>query len=319
MKLMIDEGRLLPGTALENDVLVMPPEGGGVLLPELAESGGRWLNLTMTVLADHAQAFELRVYGRDGELRVLVRFGLMPRLRAAVALDLNWLDGHILFPGHRVGTQKVVCHGSRISRSEIGRAELAGMPCFDPVAVRVEDPAIEDAPRPVAPVEGEALIDAFGQYKLKEWPGIVHSEKELTGLLRDEAMARDGSAPGATDAVGARRAQVLADVSAAVAQAAATGDDAFERARASFNRECARQAALAEEADAAMERAYAFLDEAFGAASQEAVIFTTRVSADTLAIRFVADYGSDAFLRHNKGLLVETRKRELLRELDELS
>ena len=187
MKLMIDEGRLLPGTALENDVLVMPPEGGGALLPELAESGGRWLNLTMTVLADHAQAFELRVYGRDGQLRVLVRFGLMPRLRAAVALDLNWLDGHILFPGHRVGTQKVVCHGSRISRSEIGRAELAGMPCFEPVAVRVEDPAIEDAPRPVAPVEGDALIDAFGQYKPKEWPGKVHSEKELTGLLRDEA------------------------------------------------------------------------------------------------------------------------------------
>jgi len=141
----------------------------------------------------------------------------------------------------------------------------------------------------------------------------------LRASLRDEAMARAGSARGATDAVGARRAQVLADVSAAVAQAAATGDDAFERARASFNRECARQAALAEEAGAAMERAYAFLDEAFGAASQEAVIFTTRVSADTLAIRFVADYGSDAFLRHNKGLLVETRKRELLRELDELS
>ena len=195
MLLTIDKARLLPGTACEGDILTIPPAGGGILLPELAGEGARWLNLTMTVLADHAQAFELRVYGPDDALRVLVRFGLMPRFRAAVALDLNWLDGHILFPGHRVGTQKVVCHGNRISRAEISRAELVAMPCFEPVRVRLEAPALEDAPRPVEAFCREKLIDAFGQYKPKEWPGKVRSAEELTASLWAEAGKPDRYPP----------------------------------------------------------------------------------------------------------------------------
>ena len=72
----------------------------------------------MRVRGDHAQAFEARFYAEEEAPRVIIRFGLMPEMSAAVALDLRWLDGHILFPGHRAGTQKVVCHGSRIRRDE---------------------------------------------------------------------------------------------------------------------------------------------------------------------------------------------------------
>ncbi|MBO4299317.1 MAG: beta-galactosidase [Clostridia bacterium] len=187
MKLSLDDGRLLPGTTKKDDTLILPPEGGGILLPELAGDGPRWLNATMTVLAGHAQAFELRVWGGEEEPRVTVRFGLMPGLRAAVALDLNWLDGHVLFPGHRVGTQKVVCHGSRIDRAEIRRAALVSMACFEPVSVRVESLSLDDAPCAVQPPCGEKLIDAFGQYAPKEWPGKIRSEEELAAALRAEA------------------------------------------------------------------------------------------------------------------------------------
>ena len=187
MMLSIDDKRLLPGTTREDDILTMPPEGGGIRLPELAGPGGRWLNLTMTVLADHAQAFELRVWGEEESPRVTVRFGLMPRFCAAVALDLNWLDGHILFPGHRVGTQKVVCHGSRVDRAEIRRAELRSMPCFEPVSVRVEGLSLDNEPCPVTAPSREKLIDAFGQYRPKAWPGKIASEAELIDALRSEA------------------------------------------------------------------------------------------------------------------------------------
>ena len=187
MLLTIDQKRLLPGTTWKNDILQIPSKGGGLLLPELAGKGARWLNLTMTVLADHAQAFELRVYAEEENPRVTVRFGLMPHFRAAVALDLNWLDGHILFPGHRVGTQKVVCHGSRISRAEIRRAELTAMPCFEAVRVRIEGLALEDIPCPVTLPCRETLIDAFGQYKPKEWPGKIRTAEQLTAALFTEA------------------------------------------------------------------------------------------------------------------------------------
>ncbi len=197
MTLTIDNSRLLPGTTWNGDILRTPREGGGILIPELAGDGERWLNVTLTVLADHAAAFELRVYGEEEKPRVTVRFGMMPDFRAAVALDMNWLDGHVLFPGHRVGTQKIVCHGSRISRAEIRRAELVVMPCFEPICVRIESLALEEQPCPTVTPCTEKLIDMFGQYKPKEWPGKIRSEEELISALRSEA-GKPSEYPGAS-------------------------------------------------------------------------------------------------------------------------
>ena len=187
MRLLIDKNRLLPGTEIQDGKLLLPAGGGGIDLPELCGPGPRWLNMTLTVLGDHAQAFELRVYGEEEAPRVIVRFGMLPRFRAAVALDLHWLDGHILFPGHRVGTQKVVCHGSRIGREEIRRAELVSMACYEAVTVALEDLELADAPCPVFLDCSETLIDRFGQYTKKDWPWKIRREEELISSLRREA------------------------------------------------------------------------------------------------------------------------------------
>ena len=179
---------LLNGTTAEGDVLTLPADGGGFLLPDLTEEPSRWLNLDMRVLADHAQAFEARFYAEEETPRVIIRFGLMPEMPAVFALDLNWLDGHVLFPGHRVGTQKVVCHGSRIDRKEIRRAELVSMAAAENnVRVRFAAVWLDDVPGPLHSQDGDALIDAFGQYKRKEWLGKIHSEAECTAFLREES------------------------------------------------------------------------------------------------------------------------------------
>ena len=188
MKLQVmDREHLLPGTRLEGDVLVLPAEGGGLLLPELKGQGGRWLNLDMEVRCDHAQAFELRLYGEEEAPRVIIRFGLMPAFRAAVALDMAWADGHILFPGHEAGMQKIVCHGSRIDREEIRKAELISMPGTAPVCVRIGRAALEDQPRKAASLSDRKWIDRFGQYLGKDWPGKIQSEEEIISALRTEA------------------------------------------------------------------------------------------------------------------------------------
>ena len=191
MQIMISQDHLLPGTRLDGDMLSLPAEGGGILLPELKGDGPRWLNLEMTVQGPYAQAFELRLYGEEAEPRVIIRFGLMPEFHASVALDLNWLDGHILFPGHSVGMQKIVCHGSRIDRREIRRAELVRMPGTDSLSVRIEHPALEDSPRPAVSPGTGTLIDRFGQYLGKDWPGKVRSEAELIQALHAEAAKPD--------------------------------------------------------------------------------------------------------------------------------
>ena len=138
MMLSLTPGRLTGGARLADNLLTFPAAGGGVSLPELRGTASRFLNLTLTVEEEHSLALELRVYGPEEDCRVLVRFGLMPRIRAHMAIDLNWLDGHVLFPGHMPGTLKVVCHGSRIAREEIRRAELVSMPAFHDVHVRLD-------------------------------------------------------------------------------------------------------------------------------------------------------------------------------------
>ena len=125
---MIDiKQNLLPGTEFNHNILLLPADRGGIRLPGLREASERWLNIRLEVLEDHAQAFEVRLYGKGDSPQVIIRFGLMPAWPAAVAIDLNWMDGHILFPGHRVGTQKVVIHGSRIAREDIRAAEFVSM------------------------------------------------------------------------------------------------------------------------------------------------------------------------------------------------
>ena len=185
---LLKECRLTSGVRREGELLVVPPEGGGLVLPDLSETEYRWINVTLSVEEDHAQAFEFRFYAEgDQPPRVVVRFGVMPRLRAVMALDLNWLDGHCLFPGHRVGTQKVVCHGSRIRREEIRRAEFVAMPSAWPVHVRLETMEPADEPAPPLPLPETPLIDPFGQYIPADLPRYIRSDEELAAALRKEA------------------------------------------------------------------------------------------------------------------------------------
>ena len=191
MMLPLTPDRLTGGAHLTDSLLTFPAAGGGVSLPELSGTKHRYLNLTLTVEEEHSLALELRVYGPEEDCRVLVRFGLMPRIRAHMAIDLNWLDGHILFPGHMPGTLKVVCHGSRIAREEIRRAELVSMPAFHDVHVRLEDIELSDTPRPPAAMPCMPLIDEMGQYIPKTWEGKSESPEALSEALRKAADLPD--------------------------------------------------------------------------------------------------------------------------------
>ena len=189
MKIELNQALLTGGAQMENDVLTLPAVGGqGVTIPGLSQAEERYLNVTMTVLEAHSMAFEMRAWGEgDEDPRVIIRFGLMPQYRANIAIDLQLLDGHILFPGHVPGELKVVCHGSRIARGEIVRAELVSMASYHDVHVKVEDLALEDAPRPAAQVPDIKLIDEMGQYIPKDWPGKIRDTEELVEKLRAQA------------------------------------------------------------------------------------------------------------------------------------
>ena len=151
---------LTPGAQWENGLLCLPPQGGGLVLSPRDAATHAYLNLTLTVEEDHAMAFELRLWAAEEHPRVIIRFGVMPRYRTRIPLNMGWLDGHILYPGHVPGELKVVCHGSRIAPEEIRRVEWVSMPCFHRVRVRLEDCAWSDAPCGPAPVPSTPLVDS---------------------------------------------------------------------------------------------------------------------------------------------------------------
>ena len=60
--------------------------------------------------------------------------------------------------------------------------------------------------------------------------------------------------------------------------------------------------------------AFAFLDHVFGE-GQETVLFLTRLAASEQSLRFVTEYGNDAYDRHNRQLLLADRRQDLVREV----
>lgn len=171
-----------------NGLLTLPAVGGGFAVHEMAQTTERYLNMTITVQEEHSMAFELRAYGEgDQKPRVTVRFGLMPNYRTHVCIDLNWLDGHILFPGHIPGELKVVCHGSRIDRKEVVRAEIVSCEAYHDVKVLFEDVELSDTPREAAEAPAEKLVDEMGQYIPKQWNGKMPDVDTMVKAIKEQA------------------------------------------------------------------------------------------------------------------------------------
>ena len=94
--------------------------------------------------------------------------------------------------------------------------------------------------------------------------------------------------------------------------------DGFQAAKAAFNEEVAAQGDAADVARAALDNAFSFVDQAFGADSQEALILVTKLSSDALLIKFVSEYGSYQFIKHNKSLLFAERGLDLMQAVEAL-
>ena len=170
----------------ENAILNIPPQGGGIMLNELIKCTERYLCFYIEALTDHSVPLELVFLPRNEKMRAkkqVVRFGIMPRFRSLICIDLNWLDGHVLFPGHTEGELKVVRHGGRIQKEDIEQVSLEAMPSYHEIRIVLSAITLNDERPKQFPIPDAKLIDEFGQYKKKDWPGKVKSLDELKNRL----------------------------------------------------------------------------------------------------------------------------------------
>ena len=68
-------------------------------------------------------------------------------------------------------------------------------------------------------------------------------------------------------------------------------------------------------ASAALDNAFAFLEEAFGA-GQEMVIFITELTANYYSVKFISENGCEKYYSYNKELLFEEKQKSILEDIE---
>ena len=103
--------------AEEGCTVLLGAGGGGITLPQVKGTKERYLVGDVEVLEDHSVAMMFRCFlpGEEKE-RLFMRFGILPRFRTRICLDLDLLDNRTIFTNRTPGTLKLVVHGHRIRR-----------------------------------------------------------------------------------------------------------------------------------------------------------------------------------------------------------
>ncbi len=161
--------------------------GGGVAFHEAEESGERYVIGDVEVLEDHSAAMMFRCFtpGEERE-RIFMRFGLLPRFKTRICLDLDLLDNRTIFTNRTPGMLKLVVHGHRVERADVSRFELGVERTYHNIRVRLTDFRLSDEPPESFPIPDAELVDEFGQWKGRDWPGKTHSLEEMRERLSCE-------------------------------------------------------------------------------------------------------------------------------------
>ena len=168
--------------------------------------------------------------------------------------------------------------------------------CYALLRQLKQDLAALPDPEPTDPED--LLQQQIGDYEAET------ARQRTAGALDKEGLARRlGVAAALRDWAGRLRR----------AHAAGT-QEAFDLLRGYFETLAADREKRQEEASAALEAAFDFMEQAFGE-SQEMVVFVTELTVSPSAHAFIAENGCERYFRYNKDLLLDNRKAALDREL----
>ena len=168
--------------------------------------------------------------------------------------------------------------------------------CYALLRQLKQDLAALPDPEPTDPED--LLQQQIGDYEAET------ARQRTAGALDKEGLARRlGVAAALRDWAGRLRR----------AHAAGT-QEAFDLLRGYFETLAADREKRQEEASAALEAAFDFMEQAFGE-SQEMVVFVTELTVSPSAHVFIAENGCERYFRYNKDLLLDNRKAALDREL----
>ena len=104
------------------------------------------------------------------------------------------------------------------------------------------------------------------------------------------------------------------DVTELSAQAVRDPQTGFTLCSDRFQSEVRKMEEQSTAASEKLKHAFAFLEAAFGD-SQEMVVFVTELNTNFFSTWFIGQYGSDAYTRRNKDLMIGKQRQELLSDI----
>jgi hypothetical protein len=133
--------------------------------------------------------------GQSNKAELTPKIGVMPRLRTQVIFPLSYLDGQDIFMQRFPRQLKGTVLGRRLNIEDIGDVKMR----IDPVLAPEYTPTMEigsirltaELPEPLPKVN--PVVDKFGQWAAKDWPGKTRSMEELKRKLTQLESSVEGS------------------------------------------------------------------------------------------------------------------------------
>ena len=131
--------------------------------------------------------------------RITCVIGIMPNLKTKMIFPLSHLDGQQIFLARQPRQLKGTVSGRRIDPEDVGKVSIRLSPSVAPdylskisiAAAYLTTELPEPYEKPAV-----AMVDAFGQWSARDWPGKVHNDDELkASILKTEALAASATLP----------------------------------------------------------------------------------------------------------------------------
>ena len=138
--------------------------------------------------------------------RISCVIGILPRLKTKMVFPLSHLDGQEIFVARYPRQLKGTVSGNRIDPADIGKMSINISPVMSPdylSKIQIASAYLStELPEPFEK-PAVAVVDSFGQWTARDWPGKVHSSEELkTSMLKTEAIAASAALPDEWSAYG---------------------------------------------------------------------------------------------------------------------
>ena len=143
---------------------------------------------------------DFEVLRQDFGSRISCSIGILPCLKTKVVFPLSHLDGQQIIPVRQPRQLRATVFGHRIDPADIGKVSIRLTPNEAPDFMLsgfqlASAYLTTELPAPYEPLT-EAVVDSFGQWKVRDWPGKTHSSSELEASMRtNEAIAAVASFP----------------------------------------------------------------------------------------------------------------------------